>query len=58
MKFQKPSYPYILFLIILFSFAAMHAPDQGSKEIDITNEQVLASQADAIDNLFFANVNE
>jgi hypothetical protein len=58
MKFQKPSYPYILFLIVLFSFAALHTPDQGSKEIDITNEQILASEADAIDNLFLADANE
>ena len=58
MKFQKPSYPYILFLVILFSFAALHTPDQGNKEIDITNEQILASQADDTDKLFFANVNK
>lgn len=59
MKFQRPSYPYILFLAALFILAAIRTPDQGTNQITVgpANNSV-ATDAHAQHVLISANLNE
>ena len=59
MKFQKPSYPYILVLAALFIAAALQSPEGGNQEISIPNtEQLKALDSETPAHLFYADITE
>ncbi|MDG1330954.1 MAG: hypothetical protein P8P74_01385 [Crocinitomicaceae bacterium] len=59
MKFQKPSYPYIVLLAILFTLAAVRTPNRGTNEITVAPaDRTIATDAAASHTLISVYTNE